>query len=118
MPTRSHRRSRHAPPDLRTRPARLAGPPGPQGQADAKRPTPNPFEHAELAYAGARPRPHHVTMYCFDNSHDHRGRGCPTSTPPTTLPAQVRSPETTGLTHLLKRVAREASRRVLSQTIC
>ena len=29
-------------------------------------------------------------MYCFDNSHDHRGRGCPTSTPPTSLPAQVR----------------------------
>ena len=29
-------------------------------------------------------------MNCFDNSHDHRGRGCPTSTPPTNLPAQVR----------------------------
>ena len=27
---------------------------------------------------------------CFDNSHDHRGRGCPTSTPPISLPAQVR----------------------------
>src|SRR5664280_2687112 len=62
----------------------------PPNQADAKRRTPNPFEHAERAYAGASPRPHLVTMYCFDNSHDHRGRGCPTSTPPTSLPAQVR----------------------------
>src|SRR5665647_1988535 len=89
-PTRSHRRSRHAPPGLRTRPTRLAGPPDPPSQADAKRPTPNHFEHAERAYAGASPRPHLVTMYCFDNSHDHRGRGCPTSTPPTNLPGQVR----------------------------
>ena len=44
----------------------------------------------ESWYAGALPRPHLVTMYCFDNSHDHRGRGCPTSTSPTSLPAQVR----------------------------
>src|ERR1035437_5156236 len=90
MPTRSHRRSRHAPPGRRTRPTRLAGLPDPQGQADAKRPTPNPFEHAEPAYAGTSPPSHLVTMNCFDNSHDHRGRGCPTSTPPTNLPAQVR----------------------------
>src|SRR5664279_1458053 len=90
MPTRSHRRSRRAPPGLRTHPTPLAGLPDPPSQADAKRPTPNPFEHAERAYAGASPRPHLVTMNCFDNSHDHRGRGCPTSTPPTNLPAQVR----------------------------
>src|SRR5664279_3236458 len=90
MPTRSHRRSRRAPPGLRTHPTPLAGLPDPPSQADAKRPTPNPFEHAERAYAGTSPRPHLVSMNCFDNSHDHRGRGCPTSTPPTNLPAQVR----------------------------
>jgi len=77
-------------PGLRTRPTRPAGPPDPPGQADAKRPTPNPFELAERACAGTSPRPHLVTMNCFDNSHDHRGRGCPTSTPPANLPAQVR----------------------------
>jgi len=31
--------------------------------------------------SGTRPRPHLVTMNCFNNSRDHRGRGCPTSTP-------------------------------------
>src|ERR1035437_392012 len=90
MPTRSHRRSRDAPPGLRTRPAPLGGLPDPPSQADAKRPTPNPIEHAERAYAGTGPRPHLMTMNCFDNSHDHRGRECPTSTPPTNSPAQVR----------------------------
>ena len=58
---------------LRTHPTPLARLPDPRSQADAKRPTPNPFEHGERAYAGTSPRPHLVTMDCFDNSHDHRG---------------------------------------------
>ena len=58
---------------LRTHPTPLAGLPSPPSQAGAKRPTPTPFEHAEPEYAGTGPRPHLVTMDCFDNSHDHRG---------------------------------------------